>query len=352
METPQEQEIQQSLRLSRIIVPVAIGLAVVGYLLYTQFDLEKVRAIRWDARAWGWIILAFGFLLLRHGSYAMRMKALTGFSWRKCLELMVIWEFSTTIAPTSKGGPVVMMFALPKEGLSGVKTVTAILYTIVLDSGFFVFFLPLLTFLYGPTMLYPGAQSYSELSVASGAFFVTYAIMASYWCFLVFLLFIKPNIARPLMQGISKIRLLKRWQNKLATMGDDFSVAAVELKKAPFTVHIRSIVGTLGAWTLKFCMINCLIIAVAPEVPLDGSTQLFIYARMIAMFILLAFSPTPGGAGIAEVALPRFISDFVPLSLGLVVALLWRGMAFYGYLLAGAIVVPNWLLKVKKVKSE
>jgi hypothetical protein len=79
METPQEQEIQQSLRLSRIIVPVAIGLAVVGYLLYTQFDLEKVRAIRWDARAWGWIILAFGFLLLRHGSYALRMKALTGF---------------------------------------------------------------------------------------------------------------------------------------------------------------------------------------------------------------------------------------------------------------------------------
>ena len=29
--------------------------------------------------------------------------------------------------------------------------------------------------------------------------------------------------------------------------------------------------------------------------------------------------------------------------IGLVVALLWRGMAYYGYLLLGAIVVPNWI---------
>ena len=351
MQNNEVQEVVQSLRISRVIVPVLIGLTAVAYLLYTQFDLEKFREIVWDSRAIGWIVLAFGFLLLRHGSYAMRMKALTGLSWLKCMELMVVWEFSTTLAPTSKGGPFVMMFALPKEGISGSKTVAAILYTIVLDSGFFVIFLPVLTILFGPNMLFPGAKTFGDLSLVSGAFFATYAIMATYWCFLILLLFIRPQMARPLMQRISRIPFLKKWKEKLYTMGDDFAVAAVELKNASIQVHLRAILGTLGAWTLKFCMINCLIIAVAPAVPLDGSTQLFIYARMIAMFILLAFSPTPGGAGIAEMALPRFISDFVPLSTGLIVALLWRGMAFYGYLLAGAIVVPHWLAK-KLVKTK
>lgn len=350
MEIPQEKEVVQSLRLSRVVVPIMIGLAAVIYLLYTQFDIKRFREIAWDTRAFLWIGLAFSLLILRHFSYAMRMKAITGyvFSWRKCLELIVLWEFSTTIAPTSKGGPFIMMFALPKEGIAGGKTIAAVLYTIVLDAGFFVILLPTLSAIYGPTMLFPGATSFSDMNLANGAFFVTYTIMATYWCFLMFLLFLRPQIARPLMQRLSKVRLLKRWENKISSLGDDFSVAAVELKKAPWKVHAQAIGGTLGAWTLKFLMINCLVLAVAPNVPLNGSIQLFIYARMVAMFIILAFSPTPGGAGIAEVALPRFISDFVPLSVGLVVALLWRAMAFYGYLLAGAIVVPNWV--AKKIK--
>jgi hypothetical protein len=33
----------------------------------------------------------------------------------------------------------------------------------------------------------------------------------------------------------------------------------------------------------------------------------------------------------------------VPPGIGLVVALLWRGMAYYGYLVAGALVVPGWV---------
>jgi uncharacterized protein (TIRG00374 family) len=104
--------------------------------------------------------------------------------------------------------------------------------------------------------------------------------------------------------------------------------------------HIRVILCALGSWTSKFLMINCLIIAIVPGTPIDGSTQAFIYARLVAMFIIMAFSPTPGGAGLAEIALAGFISDYVPQGIGLVVALLWRGMAYYGYLIAGALVVP------------
>jgi hypothetical protein len=61
------------------------------------------------------------------------------------------------------------------------------------------------------------------------------------------------------------------------------------------------------------------------------------------MFIIMSFSPTPGGAGLAEVALAGFITDYVPKGIGIVVALLWRSMAYYGYLLLGAVVVPGWI---------
>ena len=84
MEIPQEKEVVQSLRLSRVIVPIMIGLAAVIYLLYTQFDIQRFREIAWNTRAFLWIGLAFLLLILRHFSYALRMNAITGFvfSWR------------------------------------------------------------------------------------------------------------------------------------------------------------------------------------------------------------------------------------------------------------------------------
>lgn len=330
-----------------MILPVLIGLSGAGYLIYTKFDYQQFDAIVWDARAWGLIGAAFLLLLLRHLSYTMRLRAVTGyqFSWLKYAELMVIWEFSTTVTPTSKGGPFVTLFTLSKEGVPGGKAASAIFYTIILDSGFFVLLLPALLGIYGSEILFPPEASSRELALAGGAFWVTYCIMASYWAGLMILVFIRPKIAPAVMGWLGHLPVLRRWKAKFHQLGSEFAVAAVELRQQPFRVHFQAIIGTFGAWTLKFIMINCLILAVAPQVKVDGFTQLFIYARMVAMFIILAFTPTPGGAGIAEVMMPKFISDVIPPALGLVVALLWRGMAYYGYLIAGAIVAPHWIAK-------
>jgi hypothetical protein len=142
-----------------MLVPIGLGLLAVGYLFYQQFDIEKFREIEWTGRAFAWIGLAFLLLLLRHFFYAYRLKVLTGgdfFSWKKCLELIVIWEFSGALTPTSKGGPFVMLFVLTQEKVSAGKTAAAIFYTMICDSGFFVLTLPILLAIYGPPMMYPG----------------------------------------------------------------------------------------------------------------------------------------------------------------------------------------------------
>lgn len=350
----QEKEVLQSLRPSRVVTPVLIGIAVVVYLLYTQFDRRQFEQIQWDGRAWAWIALAFVLLVLRHLSYSMRMRALTGgrLGWKKAIEICTIWEFSGCIAPTSKGGPVVSMFVLPKEGVPLGQTVTAVLYTIILDSGFFVLLLPVLLWSYGPGMLFPGMTSFGDVSLASGAFFTIYGMMASYWLALMLLVIIRPQLAPLALGWLSRLPLLRRKKQAIERAGMEFALAATGLRRQSWKVHLQAIGGTLGAWILKFTMINCLLIAVAPQIPLDGTTQLLIYSRLVAMFIIMAFSPTPGGAGLAEAALPRFISDFVPLSVGLIVALLWRAMAWYGYLLAGAIVVPQWIARNFSSKTK
>lgn len=346
----EDRRILRSLRVSRVILPVLLGMAAVAYLFYRQFDPAQYRAIAWTKQAFFWIGVGFLLLALRHVFASARLHAITRghFSWRKCLELIVLWEFSGALTPTSKGGPFVMLFVLTREKLPAGRTAAAVFYTMVCDSGFFVLTLPILLLLYGPPMLYPGMQSFKDVSLASGAFFITYGIMAGYWSILVLLLLIRPEYAQSVLHWLAGRRWLRRWASKINRLGDEFALAATEIRLQDWRYHIKVVGSTIGAWTSKFIMINFLIIALAPATPLDGATQAFIYARLVAMFIIMAFSPTPGAAGLAEVALPNFISDFVSPGIGLIIALIWRGMAYYGYLLLGAIVVPAWIAKVSR----
>jgi glycosyltransferase 2 family protein len=338
-------KVLRSFQVKRVIFPILLGLAAVAWLFYTQFDAQQFREIRWTWAAFAWIGISLVLLLLRHLSYSFRLRALTGkiFSWKKYFQLIVMWEFSAALTPTSKGGPFVMLFVLTKERLSAGRTAAAVFYTLICDSGFFVLMLPFLLLMYGPRMLYPGIDSYSDARLASGAFFVTYGMMCAYWLVLLFFVFIRPDLATRVTAWLARIRFFKKYEQKLMRLGTEFSLAAAEMRSNNWRYHSSVILGTIGAWTSKFIMINCLIIAVAPDIPVDGGTQLFIFARLVAMFIIMAFSPTPGGAGLAELALAGFLADFIPQGIGLVVALLWRGMAYYGYLLAGAFIVPAWL---------
>ncbi|MBL7803069.1 MAG: flippase-like domain-containing protein [Saprospiraceae bacterium] len=344
----EKEKVLKSFRASRIMIPVLLGLAVAVWFFLREFDPDQFKAIQWSSHAFFWIGMAVLLLVIRHLFYAFRLRSITAgaLSWRKCIELIVIWEFSAALTPTSKGGPIVMLFVLTQEKLSAGRTAAAVFYTMVCDAGFFILSMPVLLAIYGPPMLFPGTQTLrdgGDTGAAAVAFFATYAAMLVYWIIMVFLLLVKPHYAERALGWLARRRILRRWAPKIQRLGDEFAHAADEIKAQRWQYHLKVITGTIGAWTSKFLMINCLLIAIVPSTPFDGHTQAFIYARMVAMFIIMTFSPTPGGAGIAELMMTHYISDYAPESIAFVVAMLWRGLAYYGYLLLGGIVTPAWI---------
>jgi glycosyltransferase 2 family protein len=72
---------------------------------------------------------------------------------------------------------------------------------------------------------------------------------------------------------------------------------------------------------------------------------------------MMIISPTPGGSGFAEVILGRYISDTIPAgldhagSLALAVAIIWRIISYYPYLIIGASIIPGWIQK-KFIRSS
>jgi uncharacterized protein (TIRG00374 family) len=76
---------------------------------------------------------------------------------------------------------------------------------------------------------------------------------------------------------------------------------------------------------------------------------LLIFARQLVTWIMMIISPTPGGSGFAELILSRYITDAIPADpaytggIALAVAIIWRIITYYPYLIIGASIVPGWI---------
>lgn len=343
-----QQEVLQSIRISKVILPVLIGIGVVFYLLWKQFDPEEFANINWTIHTFVWIGVAVALLIVRHLAYATRLRILTegDFSWFKCIELIFIWEFSSAVSPTSLGGSAVAFFVLAQEKLSAARTATIVLYTIVLDTIFFVGTLPILFFMFGPDMIRPGMRL-ENIDGWGYTFFFAYVIMAVYGSLFYYGLFVNPRQMKRLLVAFTYIPFFKKFRQRALSLGSDMMVASQHLKKQNWRFHLGAFLSTATAWSCRFLLLGSLIVAFIPTLPIDFWTQAALFARLQTMFVIIAFSPTPGGAGFVEILFGGFLKDYVQTGTSsLVIASIWRIISYYSYLLAGAIVIPNWLRNV------
>ena len=135
--TDDQKKVLHSLRASRMILPIVLGLGVVGYLLWRQLQAnpDGFAKINWSGTTFAWIFAAFVLLILRHLAFSFRMLILSQghFSFRKCVELIFIIEFSNSVTPTTVGGSAVSLFVMTQERLSAARTATIVLYKVVID---------------------------------------------------------------------------------------------------------------------------------------------------------------------------------------------------------------------------
>ena len=268
--------------------------------------------------------------------------------------MIFIWEFSSAVSPTSIGGSAVALFVLAQEKLSTARTATIVIYTIVLDAGFFVLTLPVLLLLFGSSMIRPGIEDFSGLGIWGIYFIVAYCLMAIYGSWFIYGLFVNPNQFSRVLKWVTNIKWLKKWQIKAVELGQDMAVASRSIRRKPWTYHLSVFVSTVMAWSCRFLLLNCLIIGFEPQIPLTWFDQGALYARLESMFVIIAFSPTPGGAGFVELLFGSFMSDYIETATSAtVISTIWRLFTYYSYLIIGAIIIPNWLrmvLNARRVK--
>src|SRR6185436_4318207 len=150
-------QILKTFRPIRILLPVILGLGAATYLLVRNFDKQAFLSIQWTANSTFWIGIALVMMVVRDGAYMIRIRALTDLqlSWRSAFSVIMLWEFSSALAPGMIGGGFIFaIFILNREGVNMGKSITAVLLSSFQDGVFLAVMAPLVYFICGKERLF------------------------------------------------------------------------------------------------------------------------------------------------------------------------------------------------------
>lgn len=334
----------------KIIWPVLIGLSAASYLLIRNFDGTAFLNINWTWYSSFWIFIALLMVVVRDFAYMYRIRVLTDqqLNWRQCFEVIMLWEFSSAIAPAILGGGFAFaILIISREKVPMGKSISVVMFSSFLDGLFFAILAPLIYYTAGKEQLFSSLDPASLQKISNGRefyffFWFVYFIILFYKLLVAYALFINPRAVKFLLLRLFSIPILRKWKQKARETGTEMEIASRELQGKSGSYWLKSFGATFASWTARYVIVNCIVMAFT-TVP---TSHFILYARQVVMGLIMLFSPTPGGSGVAELIFGIFLGEFIPRGLTSSLALLWRLISYYPYLFVGAIVLPRWIRRV------
>jgi uncharacterized protein (TIRG00374 family) len=339
------------LRPRKIIFPILVGLAVVGWFLFKEINTDVLDYLAFTWQSAFWIFVAWICMVCRDIGYIIRIRILTDndLSWKQAFRVIMLWEFTSAITPSTVGGTAFAVVFIHKEGLTVGKSTAVVLATSFLDELYFVIMMPLIVLIVGKDVLFTtslagtGFSFLNELVLFS---ILGYGVILLWVLLVGYGLFFNPFLISKLIIKFFSLPLIKRWKDSAIKAGNDIIESSHELKKKPLSFWAKALTATFLSWTARYWIVNAIIVAFFAV-----GDHFLIFARQLITWILMILSPSPGGSGFAELILGRFISDQIPAeaaiagSIALAIAIIWRLISYYPYLVVGALLVPGWIDK-------
>jgi uncharacterized protein (TIRG00374 family) len=325
----------------KIFLPVILGLGVVAYMFCREFKISSLKELEFTWLSVFWLFVSAICIFGRDFGYMVRIRILSEkqLSWRQSLRIIMLWEFTSAITPSSMGGTSVALMYIHKEGLSVGKSSAIVMVTSLLDELYFVLMLPIVILIIGGATLFnvenPSAWAVGILWLTV----IAYLIKLVWVLLMIYGLFVNPRRFGKIIFSMFHLPFLKRWRRNMVKVVQDIETSSTELKSKNFAFWFKALLCTFLSWTSRYFVVNCLFLAFFAV-----HKHFLIFARQLVMWIALLITPTPGGSGIAEGMFDIYLSEFISAAgLSAVFALLWRLVTYYPYLVIGAFMMPKWI---------
>lgn len=343
-----EKSLLSKIKPSNIFLPILIGLGVVAYMMYSEINVELLSMIKFSLKSFLMLVISILFMVGRDFGYMWRLRILSSkeLSWLQVFRVIMLWEFTSAVTPSAVGGTSVAVVYVHKEGLSVGRSTSIVMLTSFFDELYFIIMFPITLAILGYSNLFD--INLDDMSVI-GTSIMAIAIVG-YILKLIFLitvsygLFINPVGLKRLLVLIFKLPILHKKKRSAIKAGNDIILSSQEIKSRNVSFWLKAFFATFISWSSRYLVVNAIILAF-----FSFSDHFLLFARQLVMWIMMLIMPTPGGSGFSEYLFKEYLGGFIPVSsqyqLGIaaLLALIWRVITYYPYLIIGAVIFPKWV---------
>lgn len=348
-ERKSQRELIEKVKPSRVLLPVLIGLGAIVYMFSREFSWEAFSTLSFTRFTLFWLFLSLIFMGIRDFGYMVRIKVLSEeeLTWRQAFRVIMLWEFTSAVTPSAIGGTSLAVLYVNKEGIPVGRSTAIVMATSFLDELYFILMFPLLLLFLKTGNLFsiPHAEEGSAWLAQNILYLclVGYALKFLWACMLTYGLFYNPRGMKYFLLKVFKLPILRRFRRTMGRVGTDMVNSSYRLRTQTWKFWSKSFLATFFSWTARYWVVNVILLAFWAK-QYGWSEHIIIFGRQLIMWIMMLVSPTPGGSGFAEFVFKEFLAEFIPgTGVAIGIALLWRLITYYPYLVIGVIILPRWI---------
>lgn len=333
----------------KAVFPALIGIGVVVWLFVDDFSVDAWRSMPFNGRTVAALLLAFLFVFGRDFGLAWRFRTITdgALSWRRAFKVDIMCAFTSAITPSAVGGSALAVFYLNREGVSVGRATTLTLTTLLLDELFFVVFCPVLMLVLPVDELF-GSSHVTLLRSVEWIFWLVYAGIVVYTGILFTGIIARPQWLALVVDRLFSHRWLRRWHGAATSMTGNMLSTSAWVKARPRRWWARVFGATTLSWFSRYFVVNSLFWGFVPT-----ASGLLVFGRQFVVWVVLMISPTPGGSGVSEWLFTNYYGDLIgDLTAALVIAMVWRVLSYYIYLVGGVCLAPSYFSKKNRTEKN
>jgi uncharacterized protein (TIRG00374 family) len=311
-----------------------------------QTFANVLGGIDWNFSVIAWLLGALLFTAGRDFFYMLRIRILTKkkLGWKAAFYVIMIWEFASALSPGVVGGAAVAMFILNRETIPFGKATAIVIITAFMDNLFFVVMIPLVFLFVHNSDLFP--QGLDSSMPLMWWFWIGCGVIFSVCLLLYLTIFWYPSLASKFLLAVFSLPFIRRWKFIAKEWGKDIEAAAKEFKKESSAFWWKVFLTTFGSWISRYLVINAVLNAF---LHLGFIDNIKVLGQQLVLWLFMLVSPTPGGSGVAEFAFGELLSSFTSSTLLLgILALIWRLISYFPYLVLGSILLPAWIRRTRQ----
>lgn len=298
----------------RFLILILLVLVISGTVIYTTVDINTLKNLdRFKSWSIALALFAVSLGLFFDGSRLMHLVKISGEKITLYQAVQVIFGnyFLALLTPGATGGAVAQLMFLRHAGVPTGKAAVLVIVRTILSIFFLILCMPFI-FMHDSGIV-PGISNDTLMAITITAFVVIIAMVVG---------------ARRGYLDYLVIRLTRKMKRerriKVFAFYRDTKSAIALLAASPKAMLLVFVESGLNLLCI-YAIVPCLLLGLG----VTDADWYSVMGRMIFLNMLLYFTPTPGGSGVAEGGFVLLFSNTVPAGTVGIVAVCWRLIAEY-----------------------